>query len=69
MALIEQEFRLLQRIQHSNLVPYLAFKWEISEDEEYLNIYMVEQLVSGSSLSFYVSVSSLIKRISIVLVF
>ncbi len=61
MALIEQEFRLLQRIHHSNLVPYLAFKWEISEDEEYLNIFMVEQLVSGSSLSFYVNVRSLIQ--------
>ena len=58
MVLIEQEFRSLQRIHHANLVPYLALKWEIVEEDETLNIDVAEQLVSGLSLSFYVNVGT-----------
>ena len=57
MTLIEQEFRLLQKVHHSNLVSYLAFKWDVLEDEDFIRIYLAEQLVSGLSLNFYVSVS------------
>ncbi len=57
ISLLEQEFRLLQRIRHSNLIPLFAFKWEMFEDEECFHLYVAEQLILGLSLSFYINVS------------
>jgi hypothetical protein len=57
LSLVEQEFRLLQRnIHHPSLIPLLAFKWEMSEDEEWVYLYVAEQLVPGLSLNFFINV-------------
>lgn len=56
ISLIEQEFRLLQRnIRHPYLVPLLAFKWEMSEDEECFYLHVAEQFVPGLSLNFFIN--------------
>jgi len=61
ISLVEQEFRLLQRnIHHPALIPLLAFKWEISEDEECFYLHVAEQLVPGLSLNFFINVSAVI---------
>lgn len=57
--MVEQEFRLLQKIHHPSLIPLIAFKWEMLEEEECFRIYIAEQLVSGLSLNFYINVSQL----------
>lgn len=57
ISLVEQEFRLLQRnTRHPHLVPLLAFKWEMSEDEECFYLHIAEQCVPGLSLNFFINV-------------
>lgn len=64
ISLVEQEFRLLQRnVHHSALIPLLAFKWEMSEDEECFYLYVAEQLVPGLSLNFFINVTAFILSI------
>ncbi len=64
VSLVEQEFRLLQRnVHHSALIPLLAFKWEMSEDEECFYLYVAEQLVPGLSLNFFINVTAFILSI------
>lgn len=54
MSLVEHEFRLLHKLQHVNLVPYMAFKCYVKQDT--VNIFVVEELVKGLSVNFYVQV-------------
>ena len=54
ISLIEHEFRLLQKIQHVNLVSYLAMKYEKVDD--LLHVYVADEFVSGNSLNVYVQV-------------
>lgn len=59
ISLVEQEFRLLQKIHHPNLVPLYGFKWDALEDEECFHLYVAEQYVPGLSLNFYINVSEI----------
>jgi len=52
ISIIEHEFRQLLKVRHDNLVSYSAFKWEVIND--FLHIYIAEELVSGVSFNFYV---------------